>query len=726
MRKASRIWIAIGIGLLASILAINAGVAYQNTRRVHDSAARVAHTHEVMDALESLFSTVKDAETGQRGYLITGEEAYLRPYTEAVARYRAELEQVARLTADNDTQQERVDLLRAAIDQRLEILAKTVELRQQGDFESARKLIVEGAGQKLMRTIRELVGEMKDSERTLLVQRQAADETAYRSALVAIAVAAIAGGGGILAFLALLRKHLNTVVEFTDTLYEKQELLEATLASIGDGVIATDAEGNVTFLNGVARDLTGWTDADAAGRSLSVVFNIVNEETRETVENPALRALREGRIVGLANHTVLLSKKGVEWPIDDSAAPIRAKSGKVRGAILVFREIRERKRQEDELREQALALAEADRQKDEFLATLAHELRNPLSPISNAVQLWPLVEDNREELTKLRGIVERQVQQMTRLVDDLLDLSRISRGQIQIRRQQVDLAAVIDAAVESVQPIVDERGHRLLVDLPAEPIRVDVDVARLTQVFGNILNNAAKYSDNSGTIQVTVRRDQQSAIVSIRDNGPGIPAHMLDEIFEMFRQVDRTLERSHGGLGIGLTLVKRIVAAHGGVVVAKSDGPGQGSEFVVSLPLAEGSSSETARPNAAQDRLPLPRRRVLVIDDVESSAQTLALLLQALSQDATALTDAARGIDWAIEHRPDVVFLDIAMPKMSGYEVAGRLREKLPQVFLVALTGYGQDEDRKRAFESGFNQHLVKPASVDALKNVLRQAGGAA
>jgi len=713
------------MGLLAAILAINAGVAYQNTRRVHDSAAQVAHTHEVMDALESLFSTVKDAETGQRGYLITGEETYLRPYTEALARYRAELEQVARLTADNSKQQGRVALLRTTIDARLEILAKTVELRKQGDFESAKKHIVEGAGLKLMRTIRDLIAEMKDSERTLLLSRQAADETAYRSALVSIAVAALVGGGGILAFLALLRKHINTVVEFADSLYEKQELLEATLASIGDGVIATDAAGNVTFLNGVARDLTGWTDADAAGRSLSVVFDIVNEDTREPVENPALRALREGRIVGLANHTVLLSKSGVEWPIDDSAAPIRAKTGGVRGAILVFREIRERKRQEDELREQAVALAEADRQKDEFLATLAHELRNPLSPISNAVQLWPLVEDNREELVKLRGIVQRQVQQMTRLVDDLLDVSRISRGQIQIRRQRVDLATVIGAALESVQPIVDDRGHQLLVDLPAEPIYVDVDVARLTQVFGNILNNAAKYSDNSGTIQVTGRCDDRSAIVSVRDNGPGIPAHMLDEIFEMFRQVDRTLERSHGGLGIGLTLVKRIVAAHDGTVEAKSDGPGQGSEFVVSLPLAAQQSSEAVHSEATQDPGALPRRRVLIIDDVESSAQTLALLLNALSQDATALTDPESGIAWAIEQRPDVVFLDIAMPKMSGYEVARRLRDKLPQVFLVALTGYGQDEDRKRAFDSGFNQHLVKPASVDALSHVLRQAGKA-
>jgi PAS domain S-box-containing protein len=543
---------------------------------------------------------------------------------------------------------------------------------------------------------------------------------------------------GLILFAWLLRVHLAAQEESNALIHEQRELLQATLSSIGDAVIATDVDGHVTFLNEVAQALTGWSQDDAIRKPLSDVFHIVNEETRQDVESPALRALREDKIVGLANHTVVISKVGPEWPIDDSAAPIRTLDGKLSGAILVFREITERKRHEDELRESLDALREAnqhkdelmselkdtDRRKDEFLAMLAHELRNPLSPISNALQVWPLVENDPEELNRLRSMMERQIRQLIRLIDDLMDVSRISRGRIQLQKQRVDLRTVISEAIESVQPLIDTESHRVTVALPAEPLFVEGDVARLTQVFGNVLHNAVKYAGRNGVIWIAAERRDGHAAVSIRDNGPGIPTHMLSQIFEMFQQVDKTSDRSFGGLGIGLSLVKQLVELHGGTVEARSEGPGSGSEFIVTLPAAANGQSESITRHTLQQVTSLPRHRILVVDDVGASAKTLAMMLNGIGQDVAIANDGQSAIARALESKPDVVFLDIAMPGMDGYEVARRLRahEELKGLVLVALTGYGQEEDRKKAVEAGFDHHMVKPTSMEALRQLLTTA----
>ena len=722
MQRVTRNSLAIGIGLLVSVLAINAGIAYLNTWQLHDNAQWVAHTHEVLDSLESLQSTIKDAETGQRGYLITGREEYLSPYENALTRHDQALDRVATLTTDNREQQADILQLRKLIATKLDELKTTIALRKEQGFDAAQQAVNTDDGRRTMTAIRSLVATMQARERTLLAQREEADRAAYRRAVVAIAVSALAGLIAIVAFVWLLRRHLKSVVDSAADLYEQRELLRATLISIGDGVIATDAEGRITFLNGVAQSLTGWTEPDATGRPLDVVFKIVNEETRQVVPNPALRALAEGRIVGLANHTILIAKDGVEWPIDDSAAPIKSKAGRVRGAILVFHEIKERKAREDELRRQAESLADADRRKDEFLAMLAHELRNPLAPLSNALQLWPFVENDQAELEALRGVMERQLTQMIRLIDDLLDVSRITRGKIQLRKQQVDIHTIISGAVEAVKPFLDACAHRLTLALPTEPLLVEGDVARLTQVFANILSNAAKYTGRNGVIWVSAEKPNGSVVVKIRDNGPGIPEHMLGEIFELFHQVDGTLNRSHGGLGIGLTLVKRLVEEHGGTVEARSEGPGKGSEFIVTLAESasqvphRGSTERHYRLHQVPD---MPGHRILVVDDVDASAQTLAMMLRAIGQQVTTLSNGAAAIEWTLANNPDVLFLDIAMPGMNGYEVAQRLRKERPTLVLIALTGYGQEDDRRRAFEAGFNHHLVKPASMEALERVL-------
>ncbi|MDB5337889.1 MAG: hybrid sensor histidine kinase/response regulator [Planctomycetaceae bacterium] len=370
------------------------------------------------------------------------------------------------------------------------------------------------------------------------------------------------------------------------------------------------------------------------------------------------------------------------------------------------------------------ALKNADSCKDQFLATLAHELRNPLASISNAVQLWPAVRNDPDEVRHIWHIMERQVRQMSRLIDDLLDVSRITRGQITLLPQPVDAAFLINAAVETVQPLMTDLRQRLTVTLPDEPLFINGDVARLTQVFSNILNNSAKYTGQNGEISIHVSRDDDKVVFKFRDNGPGIPAHMLEKIFEMFCQVDDTLGRSCGGLGIGLTLVKRFVDLHGGTVVAHSEGVGKGSEFVVTLPMLHAPYQDRRSDHSEQTSehsRPVPAHRVLIVDDDLETAEMLAKLLRSRRWDATALGDGFTALEWIRARRPDVVFLDIGMPGISGYEVARKLREDedLEETFLVALTGYGQPDDLRLAREAGFNLHLTKPVRLSSLDDLL-------
>jgi signal transduction histidine kinase/ActR/RegA family two-component response regulator len=375
-------------------------------------------------------------------------------------------------------------------------------------------------------------------------------------------------------------------------------------------------------------------------------------------------------------------------------------------------------------------LRDADRRKDEFLATLAHELRNPLAPISNAIEVWPAVEDDRTQLTGLRTLMRRQVQHLAHLVDDLMDVSRITRGKIQLRPERVDIRTIVTGAIEALDPLFKSCGHQVEVQLSDRPLIVEADAARLAQIFGNVLNNAAKYTGRNGLIKVVVEREGPAAVVRIKDNGPGIEPHMLTRIFEMFQQVDQTLDRSHGGLGIGLTLAKRLIELHGGTIEARSDGPGRGTEFAISLPALRNHAAVAERRKPVPSIRDLPRiaqHRILVVDDTEASASMLAMLLRAMGQEASTAGDGPTAIQWVREHHPDFVFLDLAMPGMDGYEVARRIREcGCQKVALVALSGYSQEEDRQRAFDAGFDRYLVKPANIEAIHELLFQSAGLA
>jgi PAS domain S-box-containing protein len=505
------------------------------------------------------------------------------------------------------------------------------------------------------------------------------------------------------------------VESYAQEIAHQREWLRVTLTSIGDAVIATDTAGRVTFLNRVAQSLTGWKPDAALGQPMDKVFAIVNEHSRKPVANPVSRVLREKVVVGLSNHTVLIGQDGKEIPIDDSAAPIESEQGSILGAVLVFRDITERRQAEQ-------ALKDADRRKDEFLAVLAHELRNPLAPIRNAVQIMKVRGLADAELRGARDVVERQVQQMARLVDDLLDVSRIGRGKITLRTEVVDLGAIVNRAVETVRPLINEQKHELLVTLAPEPVLLEADPTRLEQILANLLNNAAKYTDRGGHINLTVRRQANDVEVQVRDTGIGISADMLPRIFDMFVQADQRSNRAKGGLGIGLTLVRRLVEMHGGSIMAHSAGSGQGSEFVVRLPLASipqrGINAEAPRCSCSSASV---RRRVLVVDDNKDAAETLAAVLRLRGHEVQVAFDGVTALAAAQASRPDFILLDLGMPGMDGYEVAQHLREQPArrQTVLVALTGWGQEEDRRRSQEAGFDFHMVKPVEPDMVDALL-------
>jgi PAS domain S-box-containing protein len=760
---------------------------------------------------------------------------------------------------------------------------------------------------------------------------------------------------------------------------QSREVFRVTLKSIGDAVITTDTEARVTYLNEVAETLTGWSQGDALGQPLERVFQIVNEVTRNPVGNPATRALREGVVVGLANHTVLIKKDGSECPIDDSAAPIRDEQGHVSGCVLIFRDvtaqrlvererakqlntaqllasivetsndamirkrldgtieswnaaaerlfgftaeeavgrhisivipperlaeeeqiiaslragkriehyetervrsdgqiiivsltispikdeagavigaskivrdvterkrverdremfvtlienstdfiamcdldavpffinrsglalvglesieearrtsvsdfffpedqpriineflpsvletghgeleirfrhfktgeprwmaykvlkltdsenravafatvsqdITERKRLEDNLRVLAADLSENDRRKNEFLATLAHELRNPLAPMSNMLEVVKRSDGNVELIKRAHETIERQLSQMVRLVDDLLDLNRITHDRLELRRSEVELSSVIQQAVEVARPLIDAERHHLIVELPDEPVYLNADRMRLAQVFANLLNNSSKYTKSEGTISLLAERADGEVVVTVRDNGAGIPPDKLHSIFDMFMQVDRTSDRSQGGLGIGLTLVRRLVEMHGGSIEPRSDGEGMGSEFVVRLPVlsapvAGALDSDTAQSVATFARESPVQRRVLIVDDNRDSADSLAMLLEITNNKVYLAHDGVEALAAIETHRPEVVLLDIGLPKLNGHEVCRRVREQPwgQNITIIALTGWGQDSDRRKSHEAGFNGHLVKPVDYDELLELL-------
>jgi two-component system CheB/CheR fusion protein len=421
----------------------------------------------------------------------------------------------------------------------------------------------------------------------------------------------------------------------------------------------------------------------------------------------------------------LVFDDGAVVPVYGSATPLFDERGRVRACIAAFMDVSELRRLEEELRQKMAELAEADRQKDDFLAMLGHELRNPVAAVLSSVERLRLRGPPDPVTQGATERIGRQVQHLTRLLDDLLDATRIRRGTIRLQREPLELAAVVAQAVETIRPLLDARKHQLTVSLPPEPMRLEADLTRLVQVVSNLLHNAAKYTPEGGRIGLAAEREAGEVVLQVRDTGNGIPAELLPRVFDLFRQGEQSLARSEGGLGIGLTLVKGLVELHGGSVQALSEGPGQGSLFVVRLPVGAAPQGPPLVGGGEEGGRPPDARRILLVEDNRDIAEGFALLFKDLGHEVRVVHDGPAALEVAQAFRPELVLLDIGLPGMDGWEVARRVR-KLPGLenpVLAAVTGYAQEEDRRRSAEAGVDYHLVKPVDLTALRELIAGLG---
>ncbi len=400
--------------------------------------------------------------------------------------------------------------------------------------------------------------------------------------------------------------------------------------------------------------------------------------------------------------------------VQNDVEPLFDAQGRIYGCVSVCVDLTDRKRAE-------IALREADRRKDEFLATLSHELRNPLAPIRTALEVMRLAREDPGLFEQARATMERQLRQLVRITDDLLDVSRITQNKVELRRERIDLRAVLHSAIEATRPLIEARRHQLTLDLPARPVWVDADFTRLAQTFSNLLNNAAKYTEEGGQIRVTAEAGATAATVTVADTGVGIPPVMLSRIFDMFTQLQAHRDRSQGGLGIGLTLAKRLVDLHGGTIEAASEGPGCGSRVSVRLPLAGAAEIARAVTLAAPESAH-PACRVLVAEDNADAAEMMRVMLRLRGHEVRVAADGVAAVALAREFAPQIAFVDIGMPHMDGYDAARHIRALLGHgVVLVALTGWGQDEDKRRSHDAGFDHHLTKPPEPELLDRLIEQ-----
>ena len=496
----------------------------------------------------------------------------------------------------------------------------------------------------------------------------------------------------------------------------QREQFRAILSCIADGVLVTDAAGRVTLMNPMAEQLLGAALSESRGKPLSEVMCVFDAESHMSVADPARQVMHERRVVHSHAPLVLKTLDQRETPIAFSVAPVRNTDDDLTGAVVVFRDETQRRKTEQ-------ALKSADRRKDEFLATLAHELRNPLAPICMGLELMKLTPNDQAAVADVHQMVERQTRHMVRLIDDLLDVSRITRGKLELRKSLIQFQSVVSHAVDASRPLIEEAGHKLSVQLPPQPVFLEADPDRLLQILSNLINNAAKFTPPGGLITIAAHVHDGTLSLSITDNGRGIAAEQLPAIFEMFNQARGASENGQTGLGIGLTLVKRLVEMHGGTIEATSEGLGLGSTFAIHLPVAQRTSA-TAAPQVAGDgpeSHDASTIKVLLVDDNRDSLSTMNKMVSALGHEVCTAKDGLEAVAAAETFRPEVILMDLGMPVMNGYEAAREIRCRPwgQQMSLVAVTGWGQYDDRRRTQAAGFDAHLVKPLQMAALTQAL-------
>jgi PAS domain S-box-containing protein len=870
MRRSVERNVIIGLVVVFLVLIANTILSNQAANTLVRDGELVAHSHETQTVIEDALSTVLQAESSARGYVITGDESHLEPYRQAVAAIDRKLERLGQLIAGNPGQQQRLVFLRGGARARLDHLGEIIDLRRRYGFPATQASVLSNRGEGEMDKIRQIVAEMYKEETTLLTSRDVKLRDSRGDARLTLLVSTFTSVALVILLGRVLMLGLAERGRNEAAIGEQREWLQITLSSIGDAVIATNARGSIRFLNPVAEALTGWTQAEVEGKHLSEVFKIVNEYTRQTVENPLAKVFREGQTVDLPNHTSLIAKGGRETPIDDSGAPIKDQEGKIVGSVLVFRDVTERRRAEEELRASeefnrqilesapdciqtldldgnllsmntpgmglmeiddfrsfegagwidfwqgadreaalgavelaragervrfhgfcptakgapkwwdvivapirdprgnvikllstsrditALHEVETDRQritqeraqllkveqrarsqaeganriKDEFLATVSHELRTPLNAILGWTNLLRGGQMNEADINRAYETIERNAWAQARLIEDLLDVSRIISGKLRLERQMVDVASVIEDAMEAARPAAESKQITVESDLGSQSVAVFADSQRLRQIVWNLLSNAVKFTPKGGRVKVVISERESQIEITVRDTGRGIDPDFLPYVFDRFRQAEASTTRKHGGLGLGLAIVRHLVELHGGKVAADSLGEGRGATFTVSLPIPAAHHEAPREPEAVmsdeeEDRLLLEQApslaglRVLVVDDEPDARDLLTVALQQRGALVTKADSAGAALE-ALSAQPfDVLISDIEMPEVDGYELIRRLRcmeaghDKFTPA--MALTAHARAKDRARVLAAGFQMHVAKPARVAEL-----------
>ena len=532
-----------------------------------------------------------------------------------------------------------------------------------------------------------------------------------------VIITAMRDPAGKLAGFAKITRDLTERREHEEQLRRSEERFRLLVDGVEDyAIFMVDPDGRVSSWNSGAQRITGFAADEIIGDPVATFY-----APEDAILGRAEEDLRAAMLYRRSHQSGWrLRKDATRYWADVITTSLRGVHGELRGYALVMRDMSERKRME--------AMEEQGRRVTEFLAMLAHELRNPLAPIRNALGILAVSREASPQVAWCREVIERQTTHLTRLVDDLLDMSRITRGKLQMNGGPMDVNAAVQRAVEAAKPLIEARRHRIDVRTTTEALPVNGDMTRLTQVVLNLVNNAAKYTPEGGHVEVDVYAEGDEAVVRVRDNGLGIPPELLERVFDLFAQGERTLDRSEGGLGIGLTLARRIVILHGGSITAKSEGVGKGATFTVRLPRLR---LETMPSESRETGLDLPlntrKRSILVVDDNNDAASSIAMFLRMMGHDVEIEHDGSAALHHITSTPPEIVLLDIGLPGLDGYEVARRVRER-PEgqgIRLYAMTGYGQEEDRKRALASGFDAHLVKPVPPSELIRLIEEAPAA-
>jgi len=830
--------IQIGFLLLVLLIALSAWLNYQHTALVFENESYLAHTHRVIGEERGILTELVSAESGARGYLLSGDPAHLEPYELSRRSLPDRLAVLQQLTRDDAEQSSFAQVLQMRVEARVRSLDGIVAGGPAGIRDEAARSKSTNDANRLMDDVRAVVAQFEAREQARLLDRESRVRASYHTARTTGLVLGISGIVLVVLVYNFVRRFERLRHLAAREVADARERFQVTLGSIGDAVLVVDTEGRLAFCNDRCRSLMR-IGPESIGRQVDELATWIAESGDEPRDSLFRRALAEHGVHRAAGDTAIQLPDGTRIPVEANASTILGHEGAVQGAVLVLRDVSERRDRERELarsieRFRSLVAATAQvvwttdasghvredspswrkltgqsyeqfqgmggvdvlhpddraravlawttavaersryeieyrlrtadgtyrwsmaravpvldtdgsvrewvgmirdiherkvsesaqetehRRKDDFIALLAHEIRNPLAPLRNGLEL--LKAGVPSAMPPALEMMDRQIRHMVRLIDDLLDVSRISQGKFELRLEQIDLRDVLRQSVDAVRPAIEKKKQILTVSLPTAPMWVKGDPERLTQVIGNLLNNAMKYSGEAAAIWLTAEREGSRLLVSIRDTGQGIPTDLRPRIWDLFRQGEGRVERVEGGLGIGLTLVKQLVEMHEGTVEVQSEGVGTGSEFTLRLPAAVRQSDHTpergsVRVNAASRAL-----RILVIDDNEDAAESLSMLLRISGHFVRTAFGGDDGVVECQRFSPELLLCDIRMPDVSGYEVARRLRT-LPgaRPFLVALTGFGADSDRAASLRAGFDRHLVKPVDPEELSTLIHE-----